>query len=168
MAMEGFVTVVLQTITNVKYDVKVATMSKVEALKDELCRITGIKNKIWLLKDKQELDDGKLLRDYKIEESIVIQMLIIPPEMINIDIKVFKKGDVSLKVSDNDTIEVLREKLANKKYCLGSAPQVYDFYYKNQRLGSEKALHFYGLCDGGSIDLKSPNAKLRVYLENAY
>ena len=119
--MEGFITAILQTITDVKYNVKVDAMSKVEALKDELYRTTQIRNKIRLLKDKEELQDGKLLRDYNIADGTVIQVLIIPYEVIQIKIKVFKKGDVTLEVRDNDTIEDLREKLTAKKYCLGSA-----------------------------------------------
>ena len=165
--MEGLITVTLQTITDVKYDVKVTEMSKVEELKNELYMTTGIKNKIRLLKDKEQLDNGKLLRHYKIIDGSVIQMLIVPSQRLKINIKVFKKGNVSLEVSDNDTIEDLREKLKAKEYCLGSAPMVYDFYYSSQKLESEKPLHFYGLCEGTNIALKSQCAKLRLFLNSA-
>ena len=157
----------LQTITDVKYDVRVKEMSKIEALKVELCRITGIRNKLRLLKNKEELDDGKLLRDYKIEDGTVIQMLIIPSETIEINVRVFKKGDVSLKVSDHNTVEDLRVKLAAEEYCLGSAPWIYDFFYNSEKLDNKKPLHFYGLYEGSKVDLCSLRAKLKLYLENA-
>ena len=165
--MEGFVTVALQTITDVKYDVEVKEMSKIEVLKNELYRTTGIRNKIRLLKNKEELSDGKLLRDYKIEDGNVIQMLIVPSETININVSVLKKGNVSLEASDNDTIEDLREKLTAKEYCLGSAPRVYDFYYQSHKLDSNKPLHFYGLSEGSNIDLKCHSAKMKLVLVNA-
>ena len=96
--MAEMITVTLQTITNVKYRVKVKETARIEDLKTELYKSSGIKSRVKLLLNKEELDDRKQLMEYQIEDGKIIQMLVVPPEVMNLTVHIFKKGKVTLGV----------------------------------------------------------------------
>ena len=168
MAKQDIITVQLQTITDVKYAVKVRRTDKVEKLKTELWKTTGTKNKIKLMLSKEELDDGRDIQDYIIDDGSVIQMLLAPPEAIKITVHVFKKGTVELDVTDKHMAGDLRTKLLSKEHHLGSTPKIYDFYYDTALLEYDKPLHIYGISDNCNILLQRPDAAFKVRVVDAH
>ena len=107
--MAGVITVTLQTITDVRHCVKVKETARVEDLKTELYKSSGIRSKVKLLLNKEELDDKKQLIEYQIAHGEVIQMLVVPPVDIKLIVHIFKKGKVTLKASNNNTPNDVRD-----------------------------------------------------------
>ena len=170
MAEQDVIIVNLQTLTDVKYAVKVKRTGKVADLKTKLWQMTGIRNKIKLLKNKEELDDGRQIGDHAIDDGNVIQMLLAPPEAIGVIVHILKKGRVKLDVNDNHTAGESREMLLDEDYGLGITPNVYQLYYKSKKLECDKPLHVYGISDDCEILLESPDAsfKLQIISANPY
>ena len=99
----------LQTITDVRHCVKVKETARVEDLKTELYKSSGIRSRVKLLLNKEELDDKKQLIEYQIAHGEVIQMLVVPPVDIKLIVHIFKKGKVTLKASNNNTPNDVRD-----------------------------------------------------------
>ena len=166
--MENILNVTLQTLTGVKYNVTVKQTDTVEELKTKLYETTEIRNKIRILLNKTELDGNTPLQSHEIESFQILQMLLIPPEDITVTINVFKKGSVSVKISDNAVVSDLRDALKDKKYSLGTAPRIYDLFLNSLLLDNKKSLHVYGIKDGSIVDLTSRRASFRVELVDAF
>ena len=166
--MAEMITVILQTITDVKYRVRVKETARVEDLKTELYKSSSIRSRVKLLVNKEELDDRKQLAEYQIEDGKVIQMLIVPSADIKLTVHVFKKGKVILKISDNDTPGRVRELLMDEKHHLGVSPQVYDLYYNSNKLDHDKPFHLQGIMNDSHIDMECADATFRVILVDAY
>ena len=128
------ITVTLQTITNVNYKLKVKENDKIKKLKTRLYETSDIKHKVKLVLNKDTLDDEKRLENYDILDGSVIQILFLSPEVIAINVHVFKKGIVRLDVTDTDTVCDLREKLSETKHSLGSGKERAMRYRRKQAI----------------------------------
>ena len=166
--MAETITVVLQTITDVKHRVKVKETARVEDLKNELYKSSSIRSRVKLLLNKEELDDRKQLIEYKIEDGKVIQMLVVPSVDIKLTVHIFKKGKVTLKVSNNDSPNDVRDLLMDKKHNLGVSPKVYDIYYNSNKLDYDKPLHQQSIANDSHIYMKCVDATFKVSLVDAY
>ena len=158
----------LQTITNAKYHVKMKETARVKDLETEIYKSSGIRSRVKLLLNKEELADRKQLMEYQIEDGKVIQLLIIPPTDINLTVHVFKKGKVVLKISDNNTPGELRDLLMDKKYSLGVSPKIYDMYYNSNKLEYDKPVHLQGIVKDSHIYMKCVDATCMVTLVDAF
>ena len=166
--MAEVITVTLQTITDVRYRVKVKETARVEDLKMELYKSSSIRSRVKLLLNKEELDDRTQLIEYKIEDGKVIQMLVVPPVDIKLTVHIFKKGKVMLKVSSNNTPYDVPDLLMDEKYNLGVSPKVYNIYYNSNKLEYDKPLHQQGIAYDSHIYMKCVDATFRVCLVDAY
>ena len=162
------ISVNLQTSTNLNYKLKIKETDKVKKLKTKLYETSDIKYRIKLILRKETLDDEKRLENYDIQDGSLIQILFISPELLEINVYVFKKGVVKLEVSDCDTVCDLREKLSDTKYSLGSAPQVYDVFYDSEKLAEDVPLHFYGISNKSRLDLKTLDATFKLSIEASF
>ena len=166
--MAEIITVTLQTITDVRHCVKVKETARVEDLVTELYKSSGIRSKVKLLLNKEELDEKKQLIEYQIADGKVIQMLVVPPVDIKLTVHVFKKGKVTLKVANNKTPNDVRNLLLDKKYNLGVSPKVYDIYYNSIKLEYNKPLHQQGIANDSHIYMKCVDATFKVTLVDAF
>ena len=166
--MAGVITVTLQTITDVRHCVKVKETARVEDLKTELYKSSGIRSRVKLLLNKEELDDKKQLIEYQIAHGEVIQMLVVPPVDIKLIVHIFKKGKVTLKASNNNTPNDVRDLLMSKKHNLGVSPKVYDMYYNSNKLKYDKPLHQQGIANDSHIYMQCGDATFKVGLVDAF
>ena len=162
------ITVTLQTATNLNYKLKMKETDKIKKMKTKLYETSDIKHRMKLVLHKETLQDEKRLENYDIQDGSVIQILLLSPEVIGINIHVFKKGIVRLDVNDNDTVCDLREMLSDTRHSLGSAPLVYDMFYDAEKLEDDVPLHFYGIETGCRLDLKALEATFKLSVEASY
>ena len=165
--MENILNITLQTLTDVKYNVTVKPTDTVKELKMKLYETTEIRNAVRILLNKTELDGNKSLQNQGIENFQILQMLLIPPKDITISVNVFKKGSVSVKISDNALVSDLRNSLKDQKHSLGTAPRIYDLFWNGELLEDEKSFHVLGIVNGSILDLKSLSASFRITLVDA-
>ncbi len=161
------ITVILRTVTNLNYYVRVKETDKVQHLRTQLYETADLKHKFRLVHQKEVLEDDKRLDTYSVQDGSVVQILFISPETIEVDVHVFKKGNVWLKISDSDTPGDLRQLLKDPKLCLGSAPTVYDIFHRGEKLVEEHPLHFYGITNHSRIDVKCLDASFKVAIESS-
>ena len=121
--MENVLNVTLQTLPGLKYNVTVKPTDTVEELKMKLYETTEIRNAVRILLEKSELNGNQSLQNLGIENSHILQILLIPPKDITANVNVFKKGSVSVKISDNGSVSDLRNALKDQKYSLERRPQ---------------------------------------------
>lgn len=163
---------ILQTLTGTKYDLEVDPQDKVRKIKVQIFSDLNIKNKVRLLWQNKPIEDEVTLSAQGITEDAILQIVFESDTKIMLKIRTFKKGMISLEISDSHTVFDLLEELESS--ALLPSAQATDFYFRGVSLSEEKLpFHFYGILDGavisqiyqGSFHLKIDDARDFAFLK---
>ncbi len=137
-------------LTGTKYFLHVTPEDKVRKVKVDIFKELGIKNKVRLMWQNEQMEDCVTLRALGITDDITIQMVIEPDTQIKLRIQTLKKGMVSVIMNDSSTLKDLIKKLSTT--TLMSTAHTSEFSYEQTHLSDENLpFHFYGITDGSMI-----------------
>ncbi len=156
---------ILQQLTGDKYFLDVEPKDKVREVKLKIFEELEIKQKVHLLWQSKELEDGVTLRAMGISEDATVQMVIQPDTKIKLNIQTFKKGNIAVQLNDSSTLRDLMKEL--NRSTLKTTAKASDFYFEGVQLQEENLpLSFYGIRDG-SVLIQYYQEPFHILLEDA-
>ena len=142
----------MQQLTGKKYYLEVKTTDKVREVKHKICQELEIKQKVHLMWKNEQMEDCVTLRALGINDDATVQMVIQPDTNIKLKIKTFKKGMLSVELTDSSTVLDLMTVLS--RTTLRTTAKISDFYFKGLQLSTindDLPIHSYGIGEGATI-----------------
>ncbi len=140
---------------------------KVREVKHKICQELEVKQKVHLMWKNEQMEDCVTLRALGIDEDATVQMVIQPDTNIKLNVKTFKKGMISVELTDSSTVLDLMKILS--RTTLRTTAKISDFYFNGLQLSTintELPIHYYGICEGTTI-VQYQKEPFNMQLENA-
>ena len=157
----------MQQLTGKKYYLEVKTTDKVREVKHKVCQELEVKQKVHLMWKNEQMEDCVTLRALGIDDDATVQMVIQPDTNIKLKVKTFKKGMLSVELTDSSTVLDLMTVLS--RTTLRTTAKIPDFYFKGLQLSTMSAdlpIHSFGICEGATI-IQYQKEPFDMQLENA-
>ncbi len=163
--------ITIQTLTGDKCFLKVKPYDKVRDVKVKIFEEMEVRNKVRLMWQNKQLEDGVTLRVRGVTEDATIQMLIEPENKIKVYVQTLKKGIIPVDIDDSCSLLDLVNMLSTS--TLETSIQPSDFYFGRNHLSDQDLpLHFYGITNDsvitqkyeGSFELKLADARSFMFV----
>ncbi|KAH7832644.1 putative polyubiquitin [Monocercomonoides exilis] len=105
-----------EDIVRLVYKISKMQLYSVEYVKQKIQGQEGIPSELQsLVFAGKELEDGKLLQDYHVQEEDTLRLALRPASKMHIFVKIGSGKSIALEVSSTDTIGQVKEKIANRE-----------------------------------------------------
>ena len=125
---------------------------KVREVKHKICQELEVKQKVHLMWKNEQMEDCVTLRALGINEDATVQMVIQPDTNIKLKVKTFKKGMISVELTDSSTVLDLMKALS--RTTLRTTAKITDFYFNGLQfstINAELPIHSCGITEGATI-----------------